>query len=177
MVTAEVLVCFPDVPSSAPPHAPSQASSPTLRPLSNEQQLRHPKRAHHLPMRGASIARDRIHLRNRDNNAAADRSSGSDLSAGPPMQLLSTQFPVVQRFNETVAGGRPSAIILESNARARDLMRRQQPQALRQLCHPDGLFAPASLAIEACALAVSVGLSGAAGSAHMLPPLPPKKLK
>jgi hypothetical protein len=111
-----------------------------------------------------------MRLRERDASATAHLSGGLDLRVGAAAQPLPSQFPIVQRFNETSASGcgRASAIILESSARARDVMRRQQSEALRQL-RLDEPAATAFLAIEASALPVSAGL--------MLPPLPPKKHK
>jgi hypothetical protein len=147
--------------------------------VSHEQHLRRPQRMQHMPVPSGSIARDLIRLRNRDSNSSGDRSSGSDLRVGGPTQPLLMQFPVVQRFNESsvTSGGRTSAIILESSARARDLMRRQQSESLRQLHRPSEPAAAVSLAIEANSLPVSAGLSAVMSAGHLLPPLPPKKIK
>ncbi len=56
-------------------------------------------------------------------------------------------------------------------------MRRQQAEAPRRLHRGDEIAPFLSLAIEANSLPVSSGLSAAMAAAHMLPPLPPKKLK
>ena len=163
--------------------------------MSHEQPLRRTQRAQPPPLPAAvgSIARahEMLRLRNRDASGSLDvRAAGVGLHAAastlqqPPQHT----FPVVQRFNESSAAaaaagsGRASAIIFESGARARELMRRQQ------LDHRGGEAAP-GLAIEASALPVSSRLQqrfndardsgggGVAAAGRMLPPLPPKKSK